>query len=255
MIDSSNRIATSFGAITVGIREGRGTVGALFNDQALADKLRRTVSQTEQAVQNLQETTGSAKRIATKVENSNLVPELEKSVKTVRQITERVSSAVNKFEAASGEGGVGENLQRTLADAHEAMADLSDNTEALKHNFLFRGFFKRRGFYDLGSLSLAEYKAASFGKGFQRRRFSLTSSELFVRGEGATETLSASGKQRLDEVLTEVLQFPRNGPLMIEGFSGPGSYSASYSFTGCGTPIADPAIASQLAAKGVGASA
>ena len=228
MIESSNRIATSIGSITEGIRDGRGSVGALFNDQALADNLRRTVSQTEQTVQNLRETTSSAKRIVTKVESSDLVPQLEQSVKTVRQITESVKSAVNRFEAASGEGGVGENLQRTLADAHEAMSDLSEDTEALKHNFLFRGFFKRRGFYDLGSLSLPEYKAASFAKGFQHRRFWLASSELFVRGAGDTETLSVLGKKRLDEVLTEVLQFPRNGPLMIEGFAGPGNASQQH---------------------------
>ena len=223
LIDSSNRIAVSIDAITDGIREGRGSAGALFNDQELADNLRRAVKETQQTVQNLTETTGSAKRIVSKVEDSNLVPELEKSVRTVQQITQRVKDAVEKFEAASGGDGVGENLQRTLADAHEAMSDLSEDTEALKHNFLFRGYFKRRGFFDLSSLRLSEYSAGGFGKGFRQHRVWLTSAELFGQGKGEAEILSASGKTRLDEVMTEILQFPRNGPLIVEGFAAGGT--------------------------------
>jgi hypothetical protein len=86
---------------------------------------------------------------------------------------------------ASGEGGVAENLQRTLADAHEAMSDLSDDTEALKHNFLFRDFFSKRGF-------------------------------------------SVENKLRLDETMTELLNLPRNGPLMVGGFAGEGTASQQY---------------------------
>jgi len=29
------------------------------------------------------------------------------------------------------------------------MVSLAENTEALKHNFLVRGFFKKRGYYSL----------------------------------------------------------------------------------------------------------
>ena len=38
------------------------------------------------------------------------------------------------------------------------MSDLAENTEAIKRNWLFRGFFSDRGFYNLDELALDEYR-------------------------------------------------------------------------------------------------
>jgi hypothetical protein len=43
------------------------------------------------------------------------------------------------------------DLRATLVSVREAMSDLAEDLEALKHSFFFRGFFKDRGFYDLGT--------------------------------------------------------------------------------------------------------
>ena len=88
-------------------------------------------------------------------------------MQNLQQITQQVKDAVDKFQSASGEGGVGENLQRALADAHEAMSDLSDNTEALKHNFLFRGFFNKRGFFRSWSPDHARIQESRFRQRLQ----------------------------------------------------------------------------------------
>lgn len=228
ILESSNRIAANIHEISEGISEGRGTVGALFNDQDLAASVKHAVNDTRKTAQNLRDTTDSASKIVANIEDSNIVPEVQKTVKTLQQITQQMKNAVDKFESASGEGGVLENLQTTLADAHEAMSDLSDNTEALKHSFFFRGFFKGRGFYDLGSVSLPEYKSGKFGKGFQRHSIWLDSAALFIRNAKGVEALSASAKKRLDEAMAEILQFPRNGALMVEGYAGDGSASQQY---------------------------
>ena len=37
-----------------------------------------------------------------------------------------------------------------------------------------------------------------------------------------------TGKAKLDEAMTEMLTLPRNGPLMIEGFTGQGTASQQY---------------------------
>ena len=47
---------------------------------------------------------------------------------------------------------------RGLRKLRDAMAGLSENMEALKHNFLFRGFFKSRGYFSLSQISPAEYR-------------------------------------------------------------------------------------------------
>ena len=228
ILDSANKITANVRVISDGIREGRGTVGALFNDKGLADSVKRTVGDAQKTVENIRAASGSARSIVAKVDDGNIVPELQQTVKNLQQITRQVKDAVDKYQSASGEGGVGENLQRTLADAHEAMSDLSDDTEALKHNFLFRGYFKKRGFYDLGSISLPEYKAASFGKGFQRHHLWLESADIFSKDTRGVEVLSATGKVKLDAAMTEILQFPRNGPLIVEGYAGDGGASQQY---------------------------
>jgi phospholipid/cholesterol/gamma-HCH transport system substrate-binding protein len=210
------------------VREGQGTVGALFKDEELYASVKRSVESGETAAGNLRDTSISAKRIFHRVDDSEIVPEVQKTVKNIQQITLQVKDAVDKFQAASGEGGVGENLQRTLADAHEAMSDLSDNTEALKHNFLFRGYFKKRGFYDLGMLTAQEYRKPAFGKGFKRHRIWLESANLFTKDAAGVEVLSVEGKARLDEAMTEILNFPRNGPLILEGFAGTGTTAQQY---------------------------
>ena len=223
ILNSSSRISANLREIIDGIQAGDGTVGALFKDKELYASVKRSVDKTEAVVDNIRETSASAKKIISKVEDSDIVPEVQKAVKNMQEITLRVKEAVDKFESASGEGGVGENLQRTLADAHEAMSDLSDNTEALKHNFLFKGFFKKRGFYDLGALTTPEYLKPGFAKGFKNHRLWLESADLFKKDARGLEVLSNEGKVKLDEAMTEILKYPRNGPLMLEGFSGEGS--------------------------------
>jgi phospholipid/cholesterol/gamma-HCH transport system substrate-binding protein len=225
---SADKISANLGEIIDGVQQGQGTLGALFKDKDLYASVRRSVDKTETVVENLRDTSASVKKIANAVAESDIVPEVQRTVKNMQQITLQVKDAVNKFQSASGEGGVAENLQRTLADAHEAMSDLSDSTEALKHNFLFRGFFNKRGFFDLGSLTTPEYKSPAFGKGFKRQRVWLESVDLFSKDARGVESLSTEGKARLDDAMTGLLNFPRNGPIMVEGFAGAGTASQQY---------------------------
>ena len=228
ILKSADKISANLSQIAAGIQEGKGTVGALFKDKELYASLKRSADKTESAVENLREASAGAKKIVTRVEASEIVPEVQKTLHNLQQITQQVKDAVDKFQSASGEDGIGESLQRVLADTHEAMADLADNTEALKHNFFFRGFFNKRGFFDLGALTTPEYKNPAFGKGFKRHRLWLESAELFTSDANGVEVLSVEGKIRLDETMTELLSFPRNGPLMIEGFAGGGTVPQQY---------------------------
>jgi phospholipid/cholesterol/gamma-HCH transport system substrate-binding protein len=225
---SANRISANMSEILDGVQAGKGTIGALLKDRAVYNTIARTMDKGEKISENLSETSARAANLIKRVDESEIVPEVQKTVKTLREITAQLKEAVGKFQSAGGEGGVTENLQRTLADAHEAMSDLSDNTEALKHNFFFRGFFKGRGFYDLGGLTVPEYKSAAFAKGFKTHRVWLDGMGLFQTDAKGEEVLTADGKAKLDEAMTELLAFPRNGPLIVEGFAGEGTASQQY---------------------------
>lgn len=228
ILASANKISANLSEIIDGVQQGQGAVGALFKDKELSASVRRSADKAEGAIENIRESSASAKKIISRVEESDIVPEVQRTMQNLQQITQQVKDAVGKFQSASGEGGVAENLQRALADAHEAMSDLSDNTEALKHNILLRGFFNNRGFFDLGAITTPEYKSPAFAKGFKKRRRWLESAHLFGKDAKGVEVLSAEGQAGLDETMTELLKFPRNGPLMIEGFAGVGTASQQY---------------------------
>ena len=228
ILDSSAKVAASIREMAQGVEQGRGVIGALLHDEDLARTVKQAVEDTHKTVEHVRDTAESAKKLVAKIDESEIVPEVRQAAANLRNITDQVKSAVDKFQSSSADGGVGEQLQRTLADAHEAMSDLSDDTEALKHNFLFRGFFRNRGFYDLGSVSAPDYKAGKPGKGFQKHRIWLESADLFSKDAKGVEILSPAGKKDLDEAMTEILQFPRNGALMVEGFAGEGSPSIQF---------------------------
>ena len=225
---SADKASANLRAIIEGIQEGDGTLGGLLKDQELYDSVKRSASETERVVESVRAAAARTAELMKNVEEAELVPEVQRSVKNLQAITLQVKDAVERFQGSSGEGGVGERFQRTLADAHEAMSDLSDNTEALKHNFFFRGFFKKRGFFDLGSLTLAEYKKPAFAKGFKQNRIWLESSSLFSKDAKGLEVLTADGKILLDEAMTALLKLPRNGPMVVEGFAGVGTAAQQF---------------------------
>ena len=80
----------------------------------------------------------------------------------------------------------------------------------------------------LAGLTAPEYKGPAFAKGFKKHRVWLESVNLFKKDAKGVEVLSVEGKARLDETMTELLNFPRNGPLIVEGFAGEGTASQQY---------------------------
>jgi len=136
---SGQRVARDLDTIVGDVRSGRGTVGKLIKDDALYTNVR------------------------------NIAAEAEKAMATVREASEQARAAIADFRGEGGPmKGVTADLQQTLALAREAMADLSENTEALKRNFFFRGFFNRRGFFDLKDISVDEYRKGALATADRR---------------------------------------------------------------------------------------
>ena len=114
---------------------------------------------------------------------------------------------------------VGE-LRQTLSSTRDAMANLAENTEALKRNVLVRGFFEDRGYYDLDGITAIDYRQGVLaGKHRDPARIWLRGDLLFeaAQGQAANEALSAEGRVRLDRAMAEVLRYPQDTPLMVEG--------------------------------------
>ena len=191
ILASGQKITRDLNVIVADVRGGRGTVGKLLTD----DSLYR-----------------SAKTIAA---------EAEKTMATVREASEQARGAIADFRGEGGPlKGVTGDLQQTLALAREAMADLSENTEALKRSFFFRGFFNRRGFFDLGDVTVDEYRQGALDTRDRRvLRIWVGTPVLFERAANGEERISNDGRQRLDSAMAPLLKYPRTSPLVIEGYA------------------------------------
>ena len=140
--------------------------------------------------------------------------------------------ALESLQSKDGQvAGVTANLKQTLDEARTAMAGLSDNMEALKRNFLFRGFFNRRGYFNLADISPEEYRKGALTKDGDRRalRVWLRDDLLFVPAAGdGSEQLTDEGKARVDAALAPNLQRLVDSIIVVEGYSQQGSQADQY---------------------------
>ena len=136
-------------------------------------------------------------------------------------MTDRTRALVDGITAEDGPGQqIIQVLRDTMTESREVISDLSESTEALKHNFLFRGFFRKRGFFDLNTISREAYIAGALeGRDRTALRVWLDASVLFSRGPDGTERLTPAGRRRLDSAMADLVRYPRDTPLVVEGYA------------------------------------
>jgi phospholipid/cholesterol/gamma-HCH transport system substrate-binding protein len=194
-------ISADTASIVGAINSGKGTIGKLVNDDSLYVQVREIAEQAQGAMAN------------------------------VKAVTEEVRRAMVDVRSAGAPAqGLMADMRTTLAQAREATADLADNMEAMKHNFLLRGFFNNRGYFDLDAISPNEYRNGVLERGKRKAmRIWLGSNVLFASGPNGTETLTADGRQRVDSAMAAYLKYVPSNPIVVEGYATEGSRSERYS--------------------------
>jgi phospholipid/cholesterol/gamma-HCH transport system substrate-binding protein len=197
------RISADAAAISDALRRGQGTLGKLLTDDTLYQR---------------------ATDVATHV---------EAITSDARAVLEEARKALNEFQAKEGPvQGLAANLRQTLDDARTAMTGFADNMEALKHNFLLRGFFNERGYFNLASLSPAEYRAGLLTRNNKRTvaRVWLNAAVLFeaAPGDNGAERLTDGGMTRLDSAMAPFLDRLVSGLLIVEGYAQLGTRDEQY---------------------------
>ena len=128
-------------------------MGALLNDPQIINDLKGTLVNTRQASANLKQITVQAGQV-TDFQSRNLVGKVDQSLDNVRHASEQLDQTSQQINTtltqafgsdASGHT-AGENLQGSLSNINATTSNMADDTEALKHEFSFRGYFKERGF-------------------------------------------------------------------------------------------------------------
>ncbi|RCH56598.1 MCE family protein [Mucilaginibacter hurinus] len=162
-------ITKDFKQLSHQILQGQGTVGALLADSTMAVQLRN-------AMRNLEATTKSASNMAVQLNQfsqkmntkggfaDNLltdtvtfnrirgaVTQLQQAAANASTLTNNLNKAsdkLNRTDNALGillnDGKSATKVQSTINNLEESSVKLNDNLEALQHNFLLRGFFKKR---------------------------------------------------------------------------------------------------------------
>jgi phospholipid/cholesterol/gamma-HCH transport system substrate-binding protein len=162
-------ITSDFKLISKKILDGEGTLGKILTDESLYDNLGQTVLVLKKAADHAEKLTASlsdygasmnAKGSLTHdlVSDTTIfntvratVAELKLISSTAAEITVNLKKATSDLNNSNSPAGVilhdqpaASDLKSTLKNLETSTRKLNEDLEALQHNFLFRGYFKKK---------------------------------------------------------------------------------------------------------------
>jgi len=204
--------------IVADLKAGRGPAGMLLRDEALAGQIREAVKNGQQATVDLGHASRQADALVSDLNSRQIPQKADQVMDNLNDSARQVHQLISDISKPDSQGmSAGANIRESLTNANTATSNLADATEALKHNFLTRGFFKKRGYYNLAEISPEEYRREKAFSDSKNRRVWLSGSALFQKGQNGEE-LSAAGKALLNAALTANGDPMIAGPIVIEGY-------------------------------------
>jgi phospholipid/cholesterol/gamma-HCH transport system substrate-binding protein len=231
-LDTATNTIRNVNGVVLDVRKGKGTAGLLVEDPATAADVRQSIANVRQTTEKLNTTTTRVDSLLADVQNRQLVPKIDDTLVSARSAThnlDQTSQQINTtLKSAFGEDQYGEdagaNLQQSLTNLNQASGNLTDDTEALKHEFFFKGFFKHRGYDNLDDLPVEQYRDGEIFKKLPESRQWIAAPALFTTNQGGEEVLSMQGRQSIDQAVGGFKALYDN-PLIVEGYASSGSPS------------------------------
>lgn len=162
-------ITNDFKIVSQRLAEGEGTIGALLTNDALFKQLQATAANLQVAARNSEAATRSIADYTAKLQQpgtlaeglvndtvimrtlQQAVAQIQQAATDTRRFTQNLQQTSEQLKSDDNAVGVLLNDPETAAQLREIIANLNsssvkldENLEALQHNFLFRGFFRRR---------------------------------------------------------------------------------------------------------------
>ncbi len=226
-LDGVNGAVGNANDLLVGLKEGRGPAGMLLRDEKMAGQIRETMSNVQSTTSNLNQASDRVNNLVADVQQRQLPQKLDDTMTQIRSASTRADATIQQVQQSLTQAlgpdanGVtaGQNISEALTNVNAATGNMAEDTEALKHNFFFKGFFNHRGYYTLSSLSPQEYRRSKFFGNTQSPRAWLQADALFQRGPHGTEELSEDGKHTIDAAITSFGDSVFTHPIVIEGYS------------------------------------
>jgi len=231
-LDSVTRTVNHTDGLISDARHGNGAVSVLLNDGKTADRLKETVANADQASANLKQATVQAGQVMTDLQSRNLPAKINDTVENARRASLELNQAVAEVHTTLNDalgpdhfGQTGaQNIRDSLSNANLATANLAEDTEAIKHEFFFRGFFKKRGFYSLNDLTVEQYRNSRYFQSSNNVRSWFASAEIFTKDAKGSEVLSTGGMQLVDQLIDNRAGSFLNRPMLVEGYSSTGQF-------------------------------
>ena len=121
----ANRFISDLQEVMADVKQGKGSLGAILKDTALSIQLNTALEQIRQVGE----------------EAHQLGSELNQFTK---EVSGNVSGGKGPAHAFLKDSAMVERINKSLSNIQDGTAAFNDNMEALKHSFLFRGYFKRQ---------------------------------------------------------------------------------------------------------------
>ena len=171
--DNLLAITDNFKVISNNMAAGKGSVGKLLNDETFADQLIKTVEVFKNASENIRQLSANMNRYTARLNDSGtfanelvsdtvIFNRLRSTVGQLQQVSVKSNEVLQSLQDAASkvnEGlrntnapvGIllndeqtGTRIKETMQSLQAASVKLNDDLEAAQHNFLLRGFFKKR---------------------------------------------------------------------------------------------------------------
>lgn len=153
--------------ITDTIIKGKGTLSVLLNDIEMSKDIKETILYLKSTVKSANESVIKVNKLITSLDNKNnvigvvkdsavankiknMIQNLDKSSVEIDQLIKNLNATV--LNVKEGKGAINylsnnpklvQKIDSTMKNINESSSKLNENLEALKHNFLFRGYFRR----------------------------------------------------------------------------------------------------------------
>ncbi len=229
-LDSVTRTVNNANGMIADVRGGKGAAGLLLEDPQTRQDAQQVIANARDATAQVKTATTQVDSMLNDVQQRQMIAKVDDTLNNAKTATQHLDQASQRVDTtlktAFAEDQYGEtagaNLQQTLSNVNVATGNLADDTEALKHEFFFKGFFKHRGYDSLNDLPVTKYRDGTLFKKLSESRQWLPAGILFQQGGNGVETLSPQGRAEIDAAVSSLPDI-YDHPLIIEGYAAQGT--------------------------------